>query len=226
VKERLAVFASGGGSNLQSLLDRFQHHDRIEVALVVSDREDAGALRRAEAAGVPARVIAVRGRSPDDVAGDTLRALDEHRVRWIALAGYLRLVPPAVVRAFEGRILNIHPALLPAFGGEGMYGARVHEAVIRAGCTVTGPTVHLVDEEYDRGRILLQWPVPVLPGDDAARLAKRVLAVEHAVYPVVVEWVVGGGGAPDLAVGDSAVFGLGAGPPAEAQIRGLLGGWE
>ena len=186
---RLAVFASGGGSNLQALLDHGA--DRPDaparVALVVSDRPGAGALERAERAGVPTRVVPVRGRPDAEVSAETIQALEDAGVELVALAGYLRLVPAPVVRRWAGRMVNIHPALLPAFGGPGMYGARVHQAVLEAGCTVTGASVHLVDEVYDRGRILAQWPVPVLPGDTAERLAARVLRVEHRLYPLAVD---------------------------------------
>jgi folate-dependent phosphoribosylglycinamide formyltransferase PurN len=115
-----------------------------------------------------------------------LRELDAHGIDLIVLAGWLRLVPGAVVRGFRDRMINIHPALLPAFGGAGMYGLRVHEAVIAAGARISGATVHLVDDEYDSGRILAQWPVPVLSGDTAAELAARVLEVEHRLLPAVV----------------------------------------
>jgi phosphoribosylglycinamide formyltransferase 1 len=223
VTERLAVFASGSGSNLQSIIDRFRGHSLVEVALVVTDRPDAGALRRAEAAGIETRVITVRDRAAAEVETETLAALHECEVGWIALAGYLRLVPAAVVRTFEGRIFNVHPALLPAFGGAGMYGSRVHDAVLKAGCRVSGPTIHLVDEEYDRGRILMQWPVPVLPEDTAADLAARVLSVEHAVYPIVLEYFMTGAaiGAPPLPA-TAAAFQLSTDAPSEAQVRQLL----
>lgn len=185
----IAVLASGGGSNLQALMDRF--HGRspspARVALVISDREHAGALERARRARIPALTIATKGRAQAVIAQETLAALAEHGVGLIALAGYLKLVPAEVVRAFRERIVNVHPALLPAFGGAGYYGMRVHEAVIESGATVSGPTVHLVDEEYDRGRILAQWPVPVFAGDTADSLAARVLAVEHVLYPAVIE---------------------------------------
>src|SRR5690606_33730358 len=120
--------------------------------------------------------VPVRDRDADDVARAMLDVLGEHDVDFIALAGYMRLVPAPVIEAFRDRIVNIHPALLPAFGGSGMYGQRVHEAVLAAGCTVSGATVHLVEERYDEGRILAQWPVPVLPDDSAQTLARRVLA--------------------------------------------------
>ncbi|HSJ16236.1 MAG TPA: phosphoribosylglycinamide formyltransferase [Longimicrobiales bacterium] len=185
---RIAVLASGGGSNLQALLDAFNITDDspARVALVLSDRDDAGALERARAAGVPAHVVPVRGRAEGEVADETLARLEEHAVGLIALAGYLRLLPAAVVRRYPGRIVNIHPALLPAFGGPGMYGERVHAAVLASGTRVSGPTVHFVNERYDEGAILAQWPVPVLPHDTPATLAARVLAVEHRLYPLVV----------------------------------------
>ncbi len=190
----VAVFASGGGSNLQALLD---HHrgaapgDALwRPALVIADRPGIGALNRAQAAGIPSRVVPVAGRDSGEVAGELLSALESAGVQLIVLAGYLRLIPPQVVRAFRGRILNIHPSLLPAFGGKGMYGRRIHEAVLEQGVRVTGVTVHLVDEEYDRGRILAQWPVPVAPGDDPDRLAARVLEVEHRLYGRLVDHLV------------------------------------
>ena len=123
-----------------------------------------------------------------DTPGATVLALlKKHSARAILLAGFLRLLPPSVCRDFEGRILNIHPALLPSFGGKGMYGGRVHEAVLRSGASLSGPTIHFVNERYDEGRILAQWPVPVLPGDTAASLGARVLEVEHVLYPAAAE---------------------------------------
>lgn len=190
---RLAVFASGGGTNLQALIDHFNTRQEggrstvARVALVISDREDAGALERARRAGIDTVVINVAGRPIDYVARETLASLESADIDLIALAGYLKLVPPAVVRHFRNRILNIHPALLPSFGGKGMFGIRVHRAVLASGATVSGPTVHLVDERYDEGRIIAQWPVPVLHGDTPETLAQRVLSVEHQLFPVAIE---------------------------------------
>jgi folate-dependent phosphoribosylglycinamide formyltransferase PurN len=134
----IAVFASGSGTNLQSLLDRFTNSEIAHIALVISDRADAAALQRARDANVDWLHIPVRDRPTDDVAHETLTALTAHDIQLIALGGYLRLVPSAVVERYRNRILNIHPALLPSFGGKGMYGTRVHAAVLDAGCTVTG----------------------------------------------------------------------------------------
>ena len=187
---RLAVFASGGGTNLQALLDSFntaRNTAPLRIVLVVSDRANAGALERARRAGVEAVVVSMVGRPSDYVAREMLAALDSADIDLIALAGYLRLVPPAVVRNYRDRIVNVHPALLPAFGGKGMFGIRVHRSVIESGATVSGVTVHLVDEKYDEGHILAQWPVPVLAGDTPETLAARVLKVEHLLYPAALE---------------------------------------
>ena len=192
MRSRIAGLASGGGSNLQAILEHLERlGDRRggDVVLVASDRADAGALARAARRGIANAVLATKAR-PEGAAIHAL--LETHDVDLIALAGYLRLVPATTVAKFSGRIVNIHPALLPAFGGPGMYGQRVHQAVIAAGVRVTGVTAHFVDEVYDRGRIIAQWPVPVFPSDDAAALAARVLRVEHLVFPHVVDAVAAG----------------------------------
>ena len=184
-RTRIAVLASGGGSNLGAMLahgDGLGERRRGEIALVVADRASAAALERARERRIASHVLA------DHANGDALlRLLGEHEIEIVALAGYLRLVPAAVVRRFRGRMLNVHPALLPAFGGAKMYGRRVHEAVIASGARLSGPTVHFVDDEYDRGPIVAQWPVPVFDEDSPEDLAARVLRVEHALYPRVVE---------------------------------------
>jgi formyltetrahydrofolate-dependent phosphoribosylglycinamide formyltransferase len=178
---RVAVFASGGGTNLQTLLDVCRPPEPATVALVVSDKSSAGALDRAAAAGVATHVI------PDPSDGSAIvQVLQDAETDLVVLAGYLKLVPVDVVRAFEGRMVNIHPALLPAFGGKGMYGLRVHRAVIESGATVSGVTVHMVNAEYDKGKTLAQWPVPVRADDTPETLAARVLEVEHELLPAVV----------------------------------------
>lgn len=186
----VAVFASGAGSTLRALLASETPASPWRVDLVVSDRESAGALGIARAADRAVRVIPVSGRAAEDVAAETVDLLQARGIGLVALAGYLRLLPPALVSAFPGRILNVHPALLPAFGGHGMYGAHVHRAVLASGARLSGTTVHLVDEEYDRGTILAQWPVPVLSGDSAESLASRVQEVERALYPLVLDHAV------------------------------------
>ena len=188
---RLAVLASGGGSNLQALINRFNRTDYpdspLRVALVISDRADAGALQRARAAGIEAVHIEMSGRPADLVTRELLAALESADIDLIALAGFLRLVPAAIVRRFPNRIVNIHPALLPQFGGKGMYGANVHRAVLDSGAKVSGPTVHYVNEQYDEGDIIEQREVAVLPDDTPETLAARVLETEHQLYPDVLE---------------------------------------
>jgi len=205
---RVAVLASGGGSNLQALLDHAAARGPAcgyRVVAVAGDRDDAGALARAAAAHAPTAHLA----DPED-ADALAEVLGAHDADLVVLAGYLKLVPAAVTRAFAGRMLNVHPSLLPAFGGHGMYGMRVHRAVLAAGARVTGATVHLVDEAYDRGPIVAQWPVPVLPGDTPEALARRVLAAEHLLLPRVVERVAAGASFRGAAPPD-AHFTLGAG---------------
>lgn len=181
---RVAVFASGGGSNFQALLDARARGDlHVEFVLAISNNSGAQALERARRHGVPAVHLAP---SHFPVEADYTRRLsellDQHSVEVIALAGYMKKLPSAVVERFRNRILNIHPGLLPGFGGPGMYGGHVHTAVIESGAKLSGVTVHLVDEEYDHGPIVLQEPVRVLDNDTPESLAARVLAVEHASY--------------------------------------------
>ncbi len=176
---RIAVLASGRGSNLESLFEKLAGHPAAEIAVVIADRP-AEALDRARDRGVAAEVV------PPDDAQALLTLLGDLAIEWVVLAGYLRKIPPEVVAAYRGRILNIHPALLPRFGGAGMYGERVHGAVLEAGESESGATVHIVDEEYDHGPVVAQRRVPVEPGDTPETLAARVLAVEHELLPEVV----------------------------------------
>ena len=183
---RIAVLASGSGSNLQAILDYLDFLGSAapgKVVLVASDRPQAGAVEKARARKIKTVILRETSGAKSREMETLLAA---HKIDLVVLAGYLTLVPSAVVDGYANRIVNIHPALLPAFGGQGMYGLRVHQAVINAREKISGATVHLVTHEFDRGPILAQWPVPVLPTDDAAQLAERVLAVEHALYPRVV----------------------------------------
>lgn len=172
------------------MLDHFASlhgHAPGAVVLVVSDRQDAGALERARRANIEAVHL------PADRSNAELGALlSKRRIDVVALAGYLRLVPASVTRAYRGRIVNVHPALLPEFGGPGMYGMQVHEAVLAAGAKESGVTVHFVDDDYDRGAIIAQRGVPVRANDTPESLAERVLKEEHELYPKVVAAVCAG----------------------------------
>jgi phosphoribosylglycinamide formyltransferase 1 len=177
---RIAVAISGRGSNLEALLGALQPGARAEIVLVLSDR-DAPGLSLARDRNIPVAML-----SQPSNGEAWLELLRQYRIDLVVLAGYLRLVPASVIAAYRGRIINIHPALLPQFGGPGMYGRKVHEAVLASGARETGASVHLVDEQYDRGAVLAQMRVPVLPNDSADDLAARVLEVEHRLLPAVV----------------------------------------
>ncbi|MCG8606067.1 phosphoribosylglycinamide formyltransferase [bacterium] len=186
---KVAVFASGRGSNLHALIAASKN-GRLdaEIVLVFSDREDAGALAIAKKEGISAKHLSPKDfNSTEDFDNALIDALHRFEVKFIALAGYLRMISPKIIRAYTGRILNIHPALLPSFGGKGMYGHRVHQAVLDYGCKVSGVTVHLVEEGYDTGPPVLQRCVPVLNDDTAEALASRVLEVEHQIYPEALQ---------------------------------------
>jgi formyltetrahydrofolate-dependent phosphoribosylglycinamide formyltransferase len=185
----ILLSGKGRGSNMQALIDAARD-GRIpgEVALVVSTSPGAPALERAEVARVPTRLIPAEDFATQEELDQVLAAaFEEVAVDLVCLAGYMRLLSPVFLRRFEGRILNIHPGLLPAFGGKGFYGRRVHEAVLASGVKVSGATVHFVDEEYDHGPILLQREAPVLPEDTVETLAARVLEAEHQAYPEAVK---------------------------------------
>jgi phosphoribosylglycinamide formyltransferase 1 len=160
-----------------------------EVALVVAPKADLPAFEAAQGLVLPVALV-----SPESEAygRELAEALAQARCDWVCLAGYLRLLPGEVLEAFPGRILNIHPALLPKFGGKGMYGLRVHEAVIAAGETESGCTVHYVNERYDEGKIVLQLTCPVLPNDTPETLAARVLQLEHRAYPEALRRLIAG----------------------------------
>ena len=187
---RVAVFASGGGSNFQAIAENALNY---RVALVVCNRSKAGVLNRAQTLGISTHVLSPRAFESEQLyASALLELLHSEKIDLIALAGYLCKIPAPVVEAFWGRILNIHPALLPRFGGKGLYGHRVHKAVLEAKEAISGATVHFVDEEYDTGPILLQEKVPVLPEDTPDSLAERVLAVEHQIFPKALDLIAQG----------------------------------
>ncbi len=182
----IAAFGSGKGSNFQAILSAVQRGKipGAQICLVVSNNSRAGILDIARKNSLPALHVS-QMQFPTDEAfvGALLSALRSHGANFIVLAGYMKMLPPQVIRAYRDRIVNIHPALLPKFGGTGMYGMHVHEAVLSAREERSGATVHWVDEQYDHGAIVLQKSVPVLPGDTPESLAERVLAVEHEIYP-------------------------------------------
>ena len=171
---------SGNGTNLQALIDA-DKGGKWQIKLVVSDKPDAFGLERAVAAKIKTRVISKHEPSV------LLESLEENQIDGIVLAGYLSVLPREIVTAYEGKIINIHPSLIPAFCGKGFYGAKVHAAVLESGVRVTGATVHFVDEGVDTGPIILQKPVPVLDGDTMESLQKRVLQVEHEILVKALE---------------------------------------
>jgi len=188
---RIAVLASGSGTTLQAILEAFCAPGAsapVTVALVVSNNRAAYALERARLAGVPAAVVDHRGRSREAFEAELGALVEAHGIALICLAGFMRILTPGFVARFPGRILNTHPALLPAFGGKGMYGEHVHRAVLAAGVAVSGCTVHIVDEVPDGGPIVAQASVPVLDGDTPERLAARVQSAERRLYPEVIRW--------------------------------------
>ena len=184
--ERIAILASGSGTNAQRLMEHFKDHPLAEVALVACDQPDAHVLQRAWDMGV----MSFRFNGAQLKDGTLLRELQGQGIGLVVLAGFMRLIPEDIVAAYPQRILNIHPALLPKYGGKGMYGMHVHRAVIAARERESGITIHYVNERYDEGEHLLQALCPVLPDDTPESLAERIHALEHEHYPGVVERVV------------------------------------
>ncbi|HHT07289.1 MAG: phosphoribosylglycinamide formyltransferase [Christensenellales bacterium] len=189
-KTRIAILVSGGGTNLQALIDA-QHQGVIKhgaIDLVISDREGAYAITRAEQAGITALSLPKKGKDARDWETDLLRVLAEHRIGLVVLAGFLTILSPRFIKAYENRIVNVHPSLLPAFGGKGFYGLKVHEAALARGVKLTGATVHLVNKEADGGPILLQKAVKVKKSDTPQTLQQRVMEkAEWILLPKAVE---------------------------------------
>jgi len=183
---QVGVLGSGKGSNFQAILDAIQRGtlQNVQIRLVISNNSDAGILEIARAKQIPAVHLSQR-MFPDDATfvETLLETLKKNQINFIALAGYMKHIHPRVISLYRNRIVNIHPALLPKHGGKGMYGMKVHEEVIAQGETVSGATVHIVDEEFDHGAIVLQQQVAVEPGETAETLASKVLEVEHKIYP-------------------------------------------
>ncbi|MDR0800781.1 MAG: phosphoribosylglycinamide formyltransferase [Endomicrobium sp.] len=192
--KRLAVLVSGSGSNMQSIADSANRgilKGLAEVVLVISNNPGAYALERARNEDIKA-VCIERKSFEDEMSfnGAILKELWNAEADIVCLAGYMRMIGREIICAYRGRMLNIHPALLPKFGGKGMYGHHVHEAVVKSGETKSGATVHFVEEEYDTGKIIVQREVEVFESDTSQDVAKRVLAVEHRIYPEAIKKVI------------------------------------
>jgi len=182
---RLAVFVSGRGSNLKAILEHIELKNLVKVVVVFSDKTKCGAFEIADLYGIETRVI---GKGENEVANESLsEILKSYQIDLIVLAGYLKLVPDKVVQEFENRIINIHPALLPAFGGKGMYGMNVHKAVFDSSAKVSGATVHFVNSEYDKGKIIAQSCVDISDVKSPEEIAERVLKIEHKLLPEVIK---------------------------------------
>ena len=183
----IAIFASGSGTNAEKLFAKFQNHPQARVALLLTNNPKANVLARAERYGVPAEIFS---RNTLYTTDQVLVTLQDYAIDFIVLAGFMLKVPSPIIRAFPDRIVNIHPALLPAYGGKGMYGAHVHEAVVAAGEQQTGISIHYVNEHYDEGRMILQVSCPVEAHDTAEDVAEKVHRLEHQYYPEVVEEII------------------------------------
>lgn len=188
----IAVFASGNGSNARAIIEYFKEHETVQLALIVSNKPDAGVLSIAEEYLIPSMVVNKTAFQRPDFA-DTLK---EQGITFIALAGFLWLVPPALIQAFPNRMVNIHPSLLPKFGGKGMYGHKVHKAVLAAGEQETGISIHYVNEQFDEGKVIAQYHCPVHKDDTTEQLQKRVQQLEHRYFPGVIDHLLTGAPLP------------------------------
>lgn len=180
---RIAIFASGTGSNAQKIIDYFRHSEVGIVTLIVCNKQGAGVISIAQKEKIPVLLIE-RGRFKED---GYLAEMKKHQIDFIVLAGFLWKIPQPLIDAYRQRIVNIHPALLPKYGGHGMYGQYVHESVLNAGEMETGITIHFVDEHYDHGDVIFQTACPVLDSDTPETLAHRIHELEYAYYPKVIE---------------------------------------
>lgn len=184
MKKRIAIFASGNGSNAEAIVRYFQSTGTAEVVLVIANRSEAQVLERAQRLHVPSVSIpSSEFRQPERL----MPLLEQYRVDWIVLAGFLLMIPDYLVKAYARKMVNIHPALLPKFGGKGMYGMNVHRAVVEQGERETGITIHFVDEHYDEGEVIFQAKCEVLPTDTPEMVAQKVHQLEYRYYPSVIE---------------------------------------
>ncbi len=179
----IAIFASGSGSNAENLARHFEKHPKARITLMVSDRKDAFVFERMRNHHIPSNYI----RREEFENGTLLKLLKDQKIDMIVLAGFLKLVPEAIINAYPGKIINIHPALLPKFGGKGMYGKHVHDAVVKAGESKTGITIHYVNNNFDEGEIIAQFETTIIPGDTADTVASKIHELEMKWFPVIVE---------------------------------------
>ena len=186
---RLAIFASGGGSNAEAIINHFKSHSEVEIALILSNRKKAGVLKRAENHNLESETVNKEQFQNEKYMN---QLMESHAIDYIILAGFLLLIPEFLIKKFPNKIINIHPSLLPKFGGKGMYGHHVHQAVFDHNESVSGMTIHLVNEKFDDGKILFQEAVDLAPDDTPDVIATKVLKLEHMHYPRVIEkWVTG-----------------------------------
>ncbi len=188
--KKIAIFASGSGTNAENLTFQFQNFKEIEVSLILTNKKDAYVIERAKRLNVPFEVFK-KSQLIDNNSEFILEILKKAEIDFIVLAGFLLKVPVSLIKAFPDKIINIHPALLPNYGGKGMYGHYVHEAVIRAKDPNSGITIHLVNEEYDKGEVLFQAKCEILPNDTAKELASKIHQLEYKHFPLVVKEYIG-----------------------------------
>ncbi|MFN6946118.1 MAG: phosphoribosylglycinamide formyltransferase [Cytophagaceae bacterium] len=186
----IAVFCSGSGSNAQKIFEYFEHRADVKVVVVMSNNKNAFALERAAKFNIPTRVFNREEYLRSDIIVNELKS---YKIDWVVLAGFLWLIPDQLIKAFPGKIVNIHPALLPAFGGKGMYGMNVHEAVIQAKEKKTGITIHYINEHYDEGEIIFQEICEVEEGDTPEIVAKKVQVLEHLHFPIIIDQLINQG---------------------------------
>ncbi|WKN45096.1 phosphoribosylglycinamide formyltransferase [Tunicatimonas pelagia] len=182
--KQLAVFASGSGTNAERIFERFRDHTSIRVAVLFTNNPNAGVIARAARFNIPVEIFEKNALTETD---KVLEILQSYQVGWIALAGFMLMIPQNLINAFPKRIINIHPALLPAYGGKGMYGMNVHRAVVEAQEEVTGITIHYVNENYDEGAVIFQVGCTIQPYDTAETIAEKVHHLEHEYYPQIIE---------------------------------------
>jgi phosphoribosylglycinamide formyltransferase 1 len=186
-KTRIAIFASGSGSNAERFFEHFKHSPLAEIALVCANKPDAYVLERAARHNIPSWVFTNKQLAQSQ---EVLHKLQQEGIDLIVLAGFLRLIPDYLIQAYPNRIINIHPALLPKWGGKGMWGQHVHQAVVSAGELESGISIHYVDAHYDEGDLIFQTSCPLQPGDTPEQVAEKVLKLEHTHYPRVVEHLI------------------------------------